>query len=314
MGPWSRIAKQNRQQIEVLYSQRPCWADVRQSDIVFMQRPSTVEWIKAAEACKHFEVPLWVDWDDDIFSLPRDNPTYRTYSKLLPIITEFIQMADLVTSSTKFLAHSLGLLNQRVEVLPNVLDPALYKFRSNAPKNNMVLWRGTATHERDVASVAPQLVRVAQANPSWTFCFVGADPYAWEVSEKMPNVVRITEQMDPATFFGTICTLNPKVLIAPLHDNKFNRSKSNIAALEGALAGAAVVAPNWEEWRIPGVNLYETPAQFESHLSHLLSDEGYRTSKADDLWQSVWTDGWENSCEVVDDKRIALAELVVRSR
>jgi hypothetical protein len=41
---------------------------------------------------------------------------------------------------------------------------------------------------------------------------------------------------------------SPLVVHVPLENNKFNKSKSNIALLEGALSGTTAVCPDWEEW------------------------------------------------------------------
>lgn len=288
MGPWSAIAKQFKG-FEPFYTNGPpLWSDVRAADLVFMQRPCTVEMQTAAEACKDFGVPLWVDWDDDILSIPRDNPAYDVYFTLFDTITDIIKMADLVTTSTVSLAASFSKLNHNTKIVPNAVDDDLLKLHpTTGEPNKMVMWRGTATHDRDVGHVASQIVSVANAHPDWTFAFMGDDPCPWAVSEKLPNVARITGRMSPMTFFKTLCILRPMIVMAPLFDDQFNQAKSNIAALEGALAGAAVVAPDWIEWRMRGVCRYIGEEQFGNVLSFVMDNPEYRESAARGLWGAV---------------------------
>jgi hypothetical protein len=49
----------------------------------------------------------------------------------------------------------------------------------------------------------------------------------------------------------------PAIAFVALRDNEFNRAKSNIAWIEAAYAGAAVVAPNLPEFEQPGVRLVD---------------------------------------------------------
>lgn len=273
VGPYGHLAKTYSDKVEVSFSQNPNYGEIRASDILVMQRPFTTELIFIAKHAKDYGVPLVVDFDDDFFSIPRDNPVHHLYSQeSLDNVKMALQMADLVTVSTKHLRREYLKHAANVVVIPNALDPALIKFRGERPRRNRVLWRGTRTHDRDVASCATEIVQAAVKFPETEFVFLGADPCAWEVSERIKNCQRVLNPMDPFMFFQAEMELCPKILIAPLSDNNFNRSKSNIAGIEAALAGAVCLAPDWEEWRmLEGAYFYKTAKEFGSMLNHLLT-------------------------------------------
>jgi hypothetical protein len=56
------------------------------------------------------------------------------------------------------------------------------------------------------------------------------------------------------------------VHIVPLRDNAFNRCRSNLAWIEATCAGAVVIAPDWEEWRRPGIMNYTDAEGFRRTL------------------------------------------------
>lgn len=286
VGPWSAIAKQHRE-VTVEYKHVPSWAEVRSADLLFAQRPAGKEMVAAIRSAKQLGTKVIVDMDDDLFSIPRDNPAYEGYSGLLPGVETAIAAADLVMVSTMELYRRFEKVNQNVAWVPNAMDECLLNLKQQSDSNNIVLWRGTATHNRDVGSVAKELVAVARKFPEYRFAFLGSDPAAWECSELMENPIRITTPMTPPVLYEAMCTLKPKVLIAPLHNTPFNHAKSNIAALEGALAGAACLAPKWEEWVLPGVTHYLNPTEFGEQLERLLSGSLNTKLLAERTWTTI---------------------------
>lgn len=310
VGPWSALAKKNPD-LQVTYVNRPDWADIRLHDILFMQRPSSADLKSAFNAAKQFGTKLWVDFDDDLFSVPRDNPAYEIYAGRHQQMKLFIEGADLVTVTTAALREKLSSMSKVVQVLPNAMDDCLLKYVPKEPANNVILWRGTATHNRDVASVSKELVAIATKYPEYTFAFLGCDPCAWDVSEKMKHPVVITTPMTPVTLFSSICFLRPKIVIVPLQDIHFNRCKSNIAALEASLAGAAVLAPNWPEWSFDGITRYGNPSDFADRLEDLINQSTRTKALAEEAWGFVTS---RLLLSMVNEQRLQLAKNLVYSK
>lgn len=291
VGPWSALAKSSPQEFQVSYISDPCWGDIRAADILFILRPTLASVVPIMQCARDWGTKIWVDWDDDPFCLHRDNPSYDLFQgqSVVETIRISLHYANLLTVSTNGLQRKFSQFNPDVRVIPNSFDTDLLRFRNPEfdTTNEYVLWRGTRTHDRDIDSVSEELLRVAGLNPKWKFVFVGSDPISYRVSEQMNNVVRIPMQDQIINYFKTIAALKPRIVIAPLADTEFNRSKSCIAALEGFFAGAACLRPlGWEEWTIPGTTAYDAfEGGFHSALQtlidspvhcQLLSREGYK--------------------------------------
>lgn len=311
IGPWSQLAKDGL--AEVWYSAKPAWQDVRAVDAVFMLRPCTKEMKAGAQAARDFGVPLIVDYDDDLLTVPTDNPSYAFFA--LPEIQqnyrEFLQGCDAVMTTTGYLAETLRKISPSpVHVVPNAFDECLLRFRKPNDRQNSILWRGSSTHDRDVASVAPEIVAAAEAFPQLLWVFMGADPSPWAVSERIKRKLMVPK-LEILPFFKGIYALAPKIVIVPLANQPFNRSKSNIAAIEGAFAGAAVIAPDWEEWRMPGVSTYTDPQSFGFAIRQLATNAQACHEKAELLWKHVMD---ELTLRKVNEKRIQIVRELIEAK
>lgn len=283
VGPYGAIKHHN-----VIFNRNPHYGEIRHADVFVMQRPFTTDLLMLCKEAKDYDTKLVVDFDDDFFNIPKDNPVHSLYTEEnLKNVQMALQLADLVTVSTKHLRREYAKYNENIVVIPNAIDNVLIKFRDATPSLTRVLWRGTRTHDRDVATVAKEIIGAASQFPDFEFTFLGSDPCSWALSEHIKNVKRILTPMSPFMFYQTEIMLKPRIMIAPLSDNTFNRSKSNIAALEGALAGAVTIAPDWEEWRIPGVQTYKKPSEFELILCKLLKDPKACEEHAKTTWDFI---------------------------
>lgn len=288
-GPLGLIAKDNPG-INVIFDNNPSWALIRSCHVLFMQRPCTEDFKKIAQGAKDLGVPIWVDYDDDLFSVPADNPSHLFFAKkdIQGNIREFLKAADVVTVSTDFLRRRLDSeigMESKCLTIPNAFDDCLLPFRSNGPRSETVLWRGSPTHLRDVEEEAEAIVSVANGFPDTQFVFLGCDPVSWKLSERMPNVRRVGP-LDLMTYFKTLSAMKPKIVINPLADNLFNKSKSNIAAIEAAFAGAACIAPICAEWDLPVVAGYRY-GDFRVTLEKLLSSPSLCSAFSEDGWEYV---------------------------
>lgn len=274
VGPLARLQKEIPD-LSLVFVNEIKWSTVAMADVMFMQRPFLPTHITAAQIAKNCRVPLWIDYDDDLFAVPADNPAFAVYGadQTKKQVAQLCQMADVVTVSTEALAARIRPLNANVLVIPNALDDWIFNYRSarQTPRNKCVLWRGSNTHQRDLANVTKQFVEAANspAAEPWTFTFVGYNP--WWLTERIPEKKAVVcPPMDVMEYMAFLEGLHPALMVVPLSDHPFNRSKSNIAYLEGVFAGAAVIAPDMPEWNRPGVLLYRSADEFGERLQSAL--------------------------------------------
>ncbi len=259
------------------------------ADLFFMQRPYTDQHMHMVEMAKSNCVPIWIDYDDDLFSVPRNNPTYGVYGQtsIQRNVVKMLQTADVVSVSTDFLKRKIEKLNPNIVVIKNALNDHLLNARPEIGQKKMVInWRGSPTHQKDVGIYAQQIVKAAKKFPDWKWHFVGHS--FWGLIEAMPkeSVVECAA-LDPVMYWHFIGQLQPGLQIVPLEDNIFNHSKSNIAWQEAAYSGCGSLVPDWEEWRNPGSLLYRTQEDFYNHLESVLMGRTNLQKLGEEAWTGV---------------------------
>jgi hypothetical protein len=288
-------------------------------DGAFMQRPSTEQHIQVAKMVKTQGMPIWVDYDDDLFSVPSDNPTYSMYGKpsVQKNIAELIAMADIVTVSTEDLKNKFqkkeAPLNKNVVVIPNAFNNRMIKDLPKHPTQDLVLWRGSATHARDLVTHMPAMVEAFHKYERFTWCFIGPKKdQLWFMADEFKcksgkDRAIFIDGQDPLEYFKFIRNAAAKVQIVPLKDNTFNRSKSNIAWIEGSYAGSACLVPDWQEWQQPGAFKYKDPDHFGVCLNEMLKSADHLSEPAHQSWEHIRH--WLCLDEVNKKREAVLAQL-----
>ena len=273
--------------LELVTREAWSWSDLVQCDAVFLQRPSNDGHYKLAVMAKQLGLPLWVDYDDALDCLPQSNPLWseKFVQETAGYMSACLQFADIVTVTTPVLAERIHkqladagkLTENKVRVLPNAHNDYLMPFVDTAMARRVktVTWRGSATHDEDLLTVLPQLVRVAN-DPEfkdWKFVFLGEAP--WEVRRDMPKERTYFSREGWKNYFSFIndwAGCSPAIHIVPLADSEFNRAKSNLAWIEATAIGAVTLAPEFApEFHRPGVWRY---TDFARSLSVMMINFG----------------------------------------
>jgi hypothetical protein len=278
VGPLSEIEKERPDEFEFHYHTAKIldWNDYKKYDIIYFFRPQIDESYKHIQTAKMLGCKIWIDYDDDLLNVPLSNPANKFFSdpKVLQAVTRCIQTADVVTTSTQALKDVYFCLNPKIQVVPNGFDNSILHTRveKSVPRPKVIQWRGSRTHDEDLLHYLDPMVQLAHEHKDWAWAFVG-DPY-FVVESKMPKGRSAFLSPIPLPrYFSFLGECSTSIGIVPLVDNKFNRSKSNIAWQELTFAGAAVLAPDWPEWNRPGACLYEDKVSFYNGLKAMMSGQ-----------------------------------------
>lgn len=308
-GPLSHIAKQ-MPEIEIVWHKEDSisWSELAFYDALFFYRPVTPANYKAIDISKNMGLKVWIDYDDDLLNIPLANPCFKDFAnpEIKKSVSQCIAAADVVTVSTSYLKDVYLPLNNNILEIRNAYDadrlkPHREKFVSQS-RSNVVLWRGSRTHDADLDYFLPSIRQAAEKFKDWVFIFLGA-PY-WKVLKELPqrNCVQ-AEGVPLPKFFNHILSIKPGISIVPLVEDKFNQSKSNIAWQEATHAGAWSLRPHWTHWDTPQSRSYDPkdPAQFARELINMMS------RPMDVIQQAVATD-WEflletQSLTIINEKR-----------
>jgi hypothetical protein len=270
--------RRSRTDLEVVTADRAFWSTLAQVDAVYLQRPWTPDHLALIIMARRMGRPVWVDYDDDLLQVPDDNPSFEAYSdpRVRRTVVQIIQSADVVTVSTRALARVFYPIDKRegdLLVIPNALDTTIMgELPLGINPDPIVAWRGTKTHQRDLMSYADPMVQAANTHKDWKWVFLGYRP--WFMISRFPDErTGLVQSLDPIEYFALLRKLKPRLVVVPLANNRFNRCKSNIAWIEATLAGAACLAPDWEEWRKPGVITYQDETDFAQKLNGALAGD-----------------------------------------
>lgn len=207
---------------------------------LIMERPSGHNDLQVIKLAKQRGLKILLDYDDDVLHVFHHNPMHQTYESAKSTILECISEADEVWVSTNGVKKSFSLLNKNIHVIPNSHDNILHPVKEKKPFNRVekkVIWRGGGSHEADIYEKGEFIVELVNSNPEWMFYFVG-DRFIW-LEQRCGNNYQPVSQMPLLQYFEFIHKLNCPIQFHPLSDTIFNRSKSNLAWLEGSFAGSA---------------------------------------------------------------------------
>jgi len=273
------IAKDLRRQLgDGYFIDVACWADIATDwqtisnyDIIMLQRPYHKTAVDFCLHVKLMNVKLWLDYDDNMFAVTPENRAWPIFNdpEIQLQVKAMLEIADVVTVTNEDLKQCYLQFNKNIVVVPNAFNDKIFNVdRVVEERNKKVVWRGSDTHIFDIMNYAPAINKSTTEFPNYEFNYIGYHPWFLEQHE---NVIFI-RAMDVVDYYMRGVVLKPTVVQIPLHDNLFNRCKSNIAFIEGSFWGAVCIVPDfWGD--LPGTLSYSTQAEYQAALDSVLSGE-----------------------------------------
>ena len=260
-------------------------ANVRWADIVVMGMIHTDAGLHLVRAIREMHgKPVVMETDDNILSTPTYNPANEYYdpsSKLRILALEQMRESDAVITTTPHLKESYSEFNPNIYICPNSLDFNLWgKARRKASKGKIVVgWSGGASHNADLDNILPAVKYFANKYPELVEFKIlhGISPEL----RKYPNVTWVSKFEEILKYPQHIAKQGFDIAVAPLVDNNFNRSKSNLRWLEAAAFGVPCVASNvghFKDTITHGVDglLCDTPQDFIANIESLINNRSLR--------------------------------------
>ena len=203
-----------------------------------------------------FGFKLVVDIDDYWYLFEKHLSNYN-YRKLgvTRIIQDYIKHADLVTTTHQRLYYEIIKINKKCEILPNALPFDKDQFTSvTIPHEKVnVIHTGSITHYPDMQQLKQPIQELAKSKvfrdtAKMVLCgFHEANAWHWKqmmdlytcegkLDYEILNAMPVDKYMN---FYN-----EADILLVPLLDNKFNRLKSNLKALEAGAKRIPIMAYN----------------------------------------------------------------------
>jgi glycosyltransferase involved in cell wall biosynthesis len=204
---------------------------------------------------------------DDAFVAMEDHPEADLYRPLNAAIEHAIAASAETWFSTPELARLYGHVAHRHAVMPNALDPRIWRdWRNPRPEpfrqdKVRMLYMGTGTHGPDFAAIRPALDRLWQEREGrFDVTLVGI---AAEI-EPAPWLHRLSPPAEAIAYHRFVRWLRGQgpfdIGLAPLADTVFNGAKSDIKLLDYCALGVLPVVQDCPAYRLDpaaaGVAIY----------------------------------------------------------
>lgn len=211
---------------------------------------------------------------DDALEIESNNPHLREHqlTNAPEVIAITMGIADMVTTTTPYLANRLKQFNSNVVVLPNYMDLDRWKLAThhNTSSRQRLGWMGSITHLEDLKLIEKPL-KHAMKKFNCECVFMG-DPRIADLFKGYPVEVILGQPFDfyPYKLHG----LRIDIGLAPLRDTEFNRCKSPIKIMEYAICHTPCIASDTTPYNCFDVPHFiaNTETQWMGVLNNLLSD------------------------------------------
>ena len=265
--------------------------ELKDYEVIVVQRQVTPQNYAALRMMKDAGKKIIYDLDDDVWSLPSTNPVQKVFKAVEQGFGECMKWVDVITVSTQTLKKAVQLSlpqhKQEIFVTPNSLDFDLMQPSPMERDDGKLVmgWAGSNTHDGDMREVSEVLPKMIKKYPHLHVEFIGGFP---------PNNMRGMERVSyrpwvpVGEFANRFSCWSWDISMAPLDDNRFNRSKSALKLLESAAVKipclVSNVRPYYEFCSLGGEELKwllcDTHWDWEKKLQRLIEDAEHRQRMA----------------------------------
>jgi glycosyltransferase involved in cell wall biosynthesis len=246
--PLEACRRQGLLDVDFVDQQTLRWRDPCRYDVVVWNRihsPEIPHVVRHARATSG-TVSVW-DSDDLELGIPRTNPVHDAYrtdgfrTETQHAVIASLRACDLLTTSTAPLADHLRWFNERVAVLPNEIEPAVWadvEPLPTDPLHPLLMFCGSNTHGESFQLAAPGVSEALRRHPDWHLVLLGFP----EAAELLDEDVRWQVLPVPWDSGGKGQSYrrwlaSASLLFRPSFDRAFERCKSENPILEaGAVA------------------------------------------------------------------------------
>ena len=242
--------------------------------------------------------------DDDFWNINPDNPSVEMSEEKRRQYEHLMREVDAITTTTEYLAKMLRKFNKNVFVCPNSVDYSRFKKRPGKNKVLRVGYSGAASHWTDLNMITDVIIDLQKKHDfefviqGMTGCPIECEMFMYDKIftmgmqpeknkyfksaldwfKKMRNVNFFHIPFYPPELFPAMLNrANFDIGIAPLMDNKFNKSKSCVKFYEYAAVGTVTLASDVRPYKQEvGYCAKNTKKDWYKKLEKLIVDKKFR--------------------------------------
>jgi len=245
--------------------------EAMRADIIVFQRPMEEEKVKVVKLLQQAGKKVVFDNDDTYKPNSGMPTTMKRFNKKVGKklkdfnnnIKEFVKQADLVTTTTEFLADEYRQYNKNVIVLPNCIDPFDWDkpLRNKGDKIRVGLVGSvSANGEYEHIKDALYYLKGRDDVEIIVYGLPPKDSKAYKIArevykKEMAFWDEFVDERQPQTpmsdYSRTLNELKLDLMLIPRQENYFNKCKSNIKYLEASMCEIPVIAQGFTDKNSP---------------------------------------------------------------
>lgn len=232
--------------------------EIKHCKVVVVQRLVSKHNKDALQTFRKMGMKIVYDLDDDVWNLPAYNPGRVAFTAMREGFADCASMADVLTVSTRGLrsaAKSHMDIGKEIFIVPNAIDLNLFKKKNVSKSDGLTIigWGGSNTHSIDTKYAFAAICNILDEFPNARMEIVGAQAEDEIEESYLDNNNRLVKRkklvlsaiakhkqtrfrpwVPISEYANRLASWSWDIALAPLEDNRFNRSKSNIKVLEAA--------------------------------------------------------------------------------
>lgn len=284
--------------------------------IVVFQRAIHPWFSRAMDYCKSNGIKTVLEMDDDLFHIPKHNPAHPYWQLKVQrrCLQAQLAKADAIIVSTMPLKNVLveqGVDPDKISICLNHLHPSVWGdalFTKQELYDNgdytIIGWQGSQTHDVDFKEAIPAIQQLLDEYPKLLVRFFGSIPLTIQ-GKIHPTRFQWVRGVPFDRYPFTLVHMNFDIGIAPIVDNIFNRSKSNLKWLEYASRRIPCVASRVYPYATSithGVTGYlaGSTEEWYAALRQLLESPKLRRQIGQQAYDHVWQQ-WGPDCALAWD-------------
>lgn len=231
------------------------------SDVVVFHRPDDEKKLQAAVLLKKLGKKIVFD-NDDTYKEADNMKLGKMFKEKTEYLDRFIDIADLVTTTTEYLAKEYREISDKVEVLPNCIDPNDWDtpLRNKGDKVRIGLF-GSTTINGDCYPAKEALSELSKRDDVTIVMFglpakdLQTDLIKDFYKDDLNFWDKINIEWHPFVpmedYYRELNELRLDIALIPRKDNYFNRCKSNLKFLEASMLEIPCIAQGFEDNNSP---------------------------------------------------------------